>query len=276
MSSSSRADPNKALEGLFGTSKYVIGMVHLLPLPGSPKWAGGMAKVLERAVADAKALEGGGADGLIVENFGDVPFRKGRVEAHTVSAMTLAVRAVREVVDIPVGVNVLRNDGKSAIAIASVTDCQFVRVNVHVGTMVTDQGVIEGDAFETMRYRKELGTDVKVFADVLVKHATPLGEQSLEQVARDTAYRGLADAVIVTGAGTGLSAEMEDVVRVKKAVPDVPVLVGSGVHEGDAVEVLSVADGVIVGTSLKHGGIATNSVDQARVSALMAVVKGLR
>ncbi|HJX37249.1 MAG TPA: BtpA/SgcQ family protein, partial [Anaerolineae bacterium] len=141
MSSSSGADPKKVLEELFGTSKYVIGMVHLLALPGSPKWAGQMAKVLERAVADARALEGGGADGLMVENFGDVPFRKGRVEAHTVSAMTLAVMAVREAVGIPVGVNVLRNDIRSAIAIASVTDCQFVRANVHTGAMLTDQGI---------------------------------------------------------------------------------------------------------------------------------------
>ena len=276
MSSSSGPDLKKALEELFGVGKYVIGMVHLLPLPGSPKWTGDMAKVLERAVADAGSLEAGGVDGLMVENFGDIPFRKGHVEAHTVSAMTLAVRAVRQAVGIPVGLNVLRNDCKSAIAIASVTDCQFVRVNVHMGAMVTDQGIIEGEAYDTMRYRKELGVDVKVFADVLVKHATPVGEQSLQQAAKDTAYRGLADAIIVTGSGTGLPAEMEDVVRAKEAVPDVPVLVGSGVDEGNAARVLSVADGVIVGTSLKHGGIAANPVDQARVTALMAAVKGLR
>ena len=276
MPSSNGADPKRGLEELVGTSKDVIGMVHLLPLPGSPKWAGQMAKVLERAVADARALEGGGVDGRRGENFGAAAFRKGRVEAHTVSAMTLAVMAVREAVGIPVGLNVLRNDIRSAIAIASVTDGQFVRANVHTGAMLTDQGIIEGDAYETIRYREQMSADIKIFADVLVKHGTPLGDQSIEQAARDTAYRGLADAIIVTGSGTGQPADMEDLMRAKEAVPDVPVLVGSGVHESNVVKVLSVADGVIVGTSLKEGGIAAKPVDQARVAALIATVKGLR
>jgi membrane complex biogenesis BtpA family protein len=269
-------DPGTALDGLFGTSKYVIGMVHLLPLPGSARWAGEMSDVVHNAVADAQALEEGGVDGVMLENFGDVPFCAGRVEAHTISAMTLAVATVREALRIPVGINVLRNDSQSAIAIASVTDCQFVRVNVHIGAMVTDQGIIEGAAYRTIRYRREMGVDVKVLADLLVKHGAPLGDQSIEQAARDTAYRGLADAVIVTGPGTGLPTELEDLVRAKEAVPEVPVLAGSGVDEDSVARLLSVADGAIVGTSLKHGRIAANPVDRARVAALMAAVKALR
>ena len=276
MASTYSTDPKTALKELFGASKYVIGMVHLLPLPGSPKWAGAMATVLARAVSDARALEAGGADGLMVENLGDVPFCKSHVEPHTIAAMTLAVRAVRETVTIPVGVNVLRNDCKSAIAIASVTDCQFVRVNVHTGAMVTDQGIVEGDAYETMRYRKELGADVKVFADVLVKHATPLTCQSLKQVARDTAYRGLADAVVVTGSETGLAADRDDVVGATEAVPDVPVLVGSGVDEDNVARLLAVADGAIVGSSLKKGASTANAIDRVRVERLMAAVGTLR
>jgi len=269
-------DAKEELKLLFGTPKYVIGMVHLLPLPGSPRWNAGMREVLERAVADAEALEGGGVDGLIVENFGDAPFCKGRVEAHTVAAMTVALAAIRDAVRIPVGVNVLRNDSRSAIAIASVTRASFIRVNVHTGAMVTDQGIVEGNAHYDMRYRRELGADVKVFADVLVKHAIPLGDQPIEQVARDTAYRGLADAIIVTGAGTGEPADIEDLVRIREAVPDVPVLVGSGVHKGNVAELLSLADGVIVGTSLKEGGITANPVDKTRVARLMATVKEAR
>jgi membrane complex biogenesis BtpA family protein len=276
MSTVGSVGPRRALEQLFGTDKYVLGMVHLLPLPGSPGWAGGMAEVLERAVADAQALEGGGIDGLIVENYGDIPFCKGRVAAHTVSAMTLALAAVGDAVGIPVGVNVLRNDGRSALAIAAVTGASFVRVNVHTGAMVTDQGVIEGDAYETVRYRGQLGVEVKILADVFVKHAMPLGTLSIEQAARDTAYRGLADALIVTGSGTGEPTEMADVLRVKEAVPDVPLLVGSGVHERNVAQLLSVADGVIVGTSLKHDGVTTNPVDETRVAGLMAVVGKLR
>jgi membrane complex biogenesis BtpA family protein len=271
-----RLDPKEELKLLFGTDKCVIGMVHLLPLPGSPRWAGLMADVLKRAAGDAQALAAEGIDGLIVENFGDAPFSKGRVRAHTVSAMTLAVEAVRHVVDIPAGVNVLRNDSMSALAIASTTGAQFIRVNVHTGAMITDQGVIEGLAHESLRYRKELGTSTRIFADVLVKHAAPLGRQTLEQAARDTAHRGLADAIIVTGGETGQPAEMDDVSRAKEAVPDFPVLVGSGVHEGNVARLLSTADGVIVGTSLKEGGVTTNPVDKARVAAFMALVKQLR
>lgn len=269
-------DAKEELKLLFGTPKYVIGMVHLLPLPGSPRWNTGMREVLERAVADAKALEGGGIDGLIVENFGDAPFCKGRVEAHTVAAITLALAAVRDAVRIPVGVNVLRNDSRSAMAIASVIGANFIRVNVHVGAMVTDQGIVEGNAQDTMRYRRELGADVKVLADVMVKHAAPLGDQPIEQVARDTAYRGLADAVIVTGSGTGEPANIEGLARIREAVPDVPVLVASGVQEGNVAELLSLADGVIVGTSLKEGGITANPVDKTRVAKLMATVKESR
>jgi membrane complex biogenesis BtpA family protein len=276
MPSEMRVDPKEELKLLFGTDKYVIGMVHLLPLPGSPLWMGQMADVLKRAVGDAQALEDGGIDGLIIENFGDTPFSKGRVRAHTVSAMTLAVEAVRHVVHVPVGVNVLRNDSMSALAIASTTGAQFIRVNVHTGAMITDQGMIESRAHETLRYRQELGTSTKILADVFVKHATPLGSQTLEQAARDAVHRGLADAVIVTGGETGQPADMDDVLRAKEAVPDFPVLAGSGAHEGNVAQLLARADGVIVGTSLKEDGITTNPVDRARVVTFMTLVNQLR
>jgi membrane complex biogenesis BtpA family protein len=234
-----------------------------------------MDEVLDRAVTDAEALARGGAHGLIVENLGDAPFAKDRVEAHTVSAMTLAVAAVGEAVQIPVGVNVLRNDSVSAMAIASTTGASYIRANVHTGAMVTDQGIVEGRAHDTLRYRRELGADVKLLADVLVKHASPLGALSVEQAARDAAYRGLADAIIVTGVGTGQPAELENVIGASEAVPEYPVLVGSGVNEGNTARLLAVADGVIVGTSLKEAGIVSNPVDVRRVVNLVSLVRTL-
>ena len=266
------------IEALFGTSKVFIGGVHLPPLPGSPRWQGDMEAVVARAQKDALSLEKGGVDGIIVENFGDVPFSTGPIGPHTVAAMTLAVQGVREVVSRPIGINVLRNDPYSALAIAVATGTSFVRANVHYGVMVADEGLIQGKAHDTLRYRHALRADekVKIFADVLVKHAAPLGSADIAQVARETVYRGLADALIVTGPATGAAADIEAVSKAKSAVPHVPVLVGSGVDEGNAEAFLSLADGAIVGTSLKVDGAIHNPVDPARVDRLARRIKTLR
>ena len=165
------------IDALFGTRKAFIGVVHLPPLPGSPGWRGDMEAVLVQAQKEAHLLAEGGADGIIVENFGDAPFATGHVGPHTVAAMTLAVQAVMERVALPVGINMLRNDPYSALAVAVATGARFIRANVHYGVMVAEEGLIQGRADETLRYRRALGADqkVKIFADVLVKHAVPAG-----------------------------------------------------------------------------------------------------
>jgi membrane complex biogenesis BtpA family protein len=265
------------LDTLFGSSRPIIGVVHLLPLPGSPRWEGSIQKVLEHAVGDAKALAAGGVNGIIVENFGDAPMRKDSVGPETVSAMTLAAEAVNRVIGgIPLGINVLRNDARAALAIACVTGARFIRVNVHTGAMVADEGIIEGRADETLRLRRLLGADVKIFADVLVKHAVPLGRQDLWHAARTARERGLADALIVAGPMTGEATSAGDVATVKDAVRDAPVLVGSGVDETNIEEMLSIADGAIVGTSLKRDGKVYNPVDPARVKRLVSMAQQMR
>ena len=259
---------------LFGEGKVFIGVIHLPPLPGSPRWAGDMASVLERAVREAQVLEQGGANGIIVENFGDAPFRIGRVEPETVAAMTRAVDRVCQVTSLPVGVNMLRTDAISALAVAVAAGARFIRVNVHYGTMAADEGLVTGEAFETLRRRRLMGAeDVSILADVLVKHAVPLGDPDLGLVARETAYRGLADGLIVTGPVTGLPAESDDVAVVRKAVPDRLLLVGSGVDAANAAQFLTHADGAIIGTSLKQDGRIANPIDPERVRATAAAVR---
>ena len=176
----------------------------------------------------------------------------------------------------PFGVNVLRNDPIAALGLAYMPrEGQFIRVNVHTGVMVTDQGIIEGGAAETVRRRSGLGADVKLLADVLVKHAVPLGEQDIRDAAKASVYRGLADALIVTGPFTGEEADMSDVRAVKEAVPEgTPVLVGSGVTEGNIGAYMEWADGVIVGTSVKVGGVVSNPVDCERVARLVSAGRG--
>ena len=252
--------------------KPVIGVVHLRPLPGSPRWIGDLELVIDCARADAKAYARGGVDAVIIENFGDAPFTKANVGPETVAAMTAAGIAVRATIKIPIGFNVLRNDACAALALCAACGGSFVRVNVHTGAMLTDQGVIEGDAYNTIRYRQRICPDVLLFADVHVKHAVPLANLSIEDSARDTLERGLADAIIISGTGTGVAADIGDVERVRRACPKAKILLGSGVTVENAPEYLQFADGVIVGTSLKVGGKLDNPVDPKRVGALARVV----
>jgi membrane complex biogenesis BtpA family protein len=247
-----------------------VGTVHLLPLPGSVRGgrAGDFRAVIERARRDAAGYAAGGADGLMVENFGDVPFARDRVEAHVVAAMTLAVAAVREESGLPVGVNVLRSDVLSAVAIAAMAGGRFVRANVYVGAAVTDQGVIEGRADEVQALIRQLGAKVEVWADVDVKHAAPLAVRPVADLAEDAVERGLAGAVIVTGRATGQAAAEGDLRAVREAVPETPMYVGSGVTAETVGGLLRVADGVIVGTAAKVDGVVTNEVDVERVRAI--------
>ncbi|MCA8959429.1 MAG: BtpA/SgcQ family protein [Planctomycetes bacterium] len=255
--------------------KIILGVVHLLPLPGSPR---GMRFIAAREAAerDADRLLEGGCDGFIVENFGDTPFVKGTVEAAVVAAMAIVVESLRKRAgDGPLlGVNVLRNDAIAALSIAHCARADFIRVNVHTGVQFTDQGMIEGTADRTLRERQRLGSSVEILADVAVKHAVPPAGFDLEASAIDTARRGLADGLIVTGRGTGEATDLETVQRVRRVVPAHPLFVGSGVRSGTIVGLLGSADGVIVGTSLKEDGEISRPVSAARVRELVGRVRG--
>lgn len=265
------------LTELFGTVGPVVGMIHLPALPGAPGSDGDRAAVRERAVADARTLASGGADAVLVENFGDAPFYPDDVPKHVVAEMTAATRAVREAVDLPVGVNVLRNDPVAALSVAAAAGGRFVRVNVHTGARVTDQGVIEGRAHETVRLRDGLDADVRLFADVHSKHSAPLGTQvPPSAAARDAVERGRADGVLVTGDRTGAPVDRGVLEAVAGAVGDeVPVFVGSGVTPDSVGDLLGAgADGVVVGSALKEGGDPSNPVSEARVERLVGAVPG--
>jgi membrane complex biogenesis BtpA family protein len=251
-------------------------VIHLLPLPGSCRWKGDLDELLARAEQEAASLSSGGADGIIVENFFDAPFARDRVDVACACALTLAVKRVMTVSDLPVGVNVLRNDGETALAIAAATGAQFIRVNVLSGAMVTDQGIIESRAREIQLYKKQLFARdaVKIFADVMVKHAYPLSAQyDIGQMAKDTVERALADAVIVSGVATGSAPDTDELKTVKEAVPNTPVLIGSGSSKENVGDLLGIADGIIVASSLKRQGILENPIDVERVRNLVNSVK---
>jgi membrane complex biogenesis BtpA family protein len=243
-------------------------MVHLPPLPGAPGFEGGRAAVREAARRDARRLERGGADAVLVENYGDAPYHPREVPAHVVAAVTDCVRTVREAVSVPVGANVLRTDARAALSAAAAAGGSFVRVNVHAGAAVTDQGTVEGRAHETLRLRERLDAPVAVLADVRVKHATPVDDRPVTAVARELFDRAGADGLVVSGPATGEPTDHRRLREVTDAV-DAPVYVGSGVTADTVADALSIADGAIVGTALKQGGETTAPVDQERVARLV-------
>jgi len=247
----------------------VIGMIHLQALPGAPAFAD-LGAVVDAAAGDLDALVQGGIRAVLVENFHDVPFWPDRVPPETVAAMAVVVAELRRRAgDVVVGVNVLRNDADAALALAAATGAAFVRINVHTGATVADQGLLAGRAHRTLRRRRELGlAHVGILADVRVKHAVPLGERDLADEARDLRLRGLADVIVASGPATGAATDPGQVRRLRDALPDCPLAVGSGVTRDNWSGFSGLADGCIVGTSLK----TADRVDVERVRALVAAV----
>ncbi len=265
----------------FPKIRGVIGVVHLPPLPGDPLHDGAQTflDVEAFALRDADALAKGGVDAILVENFGSAPFVKGthgaRLPPHEVATLAIVARAIAGATSLPVGVNCLRNDAISALGIAAAAGLSFIRVNVHVGAYVTDQGVIEGEADRTLRYRTALGArSVAILADVLVKHATPLAHVDPARATHDTLHRGLADAVVVTGEATGSSVDVTRLRAVHDAAGDAPIFIGSGLTPENAAHRCALADGAIVGTYVKERGDVRERVDESRVRAIVAATRG--
>lgn len=247
----------------------LIGMVHLGPLPGSPGFDGDLDGAIAAAAADAELIAEAGFDGVMVENFGDAPFFADDAPKVTIASLTTAVNAVYEASRLPTGVNVLRNDGLGGLAVAAATPASFIRVNVLSGTMYTDQGPIVGNAAEIARMRAAVCPDVGVMADVFVKHATPPAGLTIEDATNDLVERAGADAVIVSGVGTGSAADLDELATVARA-SHLPVYLGSGVSADNVTAMLGIAHGAIVGTSIKVDGVATNPVDPAAAAAFIA------
>lgn len=263
------------LSHIFGSGKAAIAVVHLAPLPGSPGFGGNPDYVRDRALREAEALVADGFDGLIVENYGDIPFHKAGVEAETLEAMTSIVEAVKASVDIPVGVNVLRNDYGAALAMAAACKCEFIRVNILVGAYVTPEGLIEGQPGRVLRMRMRYAPDVAIFADIRVKHAYPLAATTIAEDALDAVERGKADWLIVTGPRTGSPPEADDLKLVKHTLAEfgagTPVLIGSGINPANAVEFLGVSDGFIVGSYIRKGGRAGEDLDRERTVEIVRI-----
>ncbi len=250
----------------------VIGMLHAPALPDAPGFAENLETLRSAVLRDAAALAEGGAAGLLLENFGDTPFFPAQVPPITVAHMVALAAEVRRHTDLPLGINVLRNDAISALAVAHAVGAQFIRVNVLVGAYVADQGLLQGVAHELLRQRSRLRADeIKIMADVHVKHAAPLAARPLIEEAIDAVRRGGADALIISGAATGSPADVSQIRAVRTAVYPTPVLVGSGVTADNAAELATIADGLIVGTSLKRDNLVSQPIETSRVAQVVFI-----
>lgn len=260
---------------LFEAPKPLIGCVHLLALPGSPRYGGRMGEVYDTALREVEIFKRYSIDGLIVENFRDKPFYPDKIPAETLAALAALTREVVRAARVPVGVNALRNDAQAALAIATAAEGHFIRVNVHMGAVLSEQGILQGESHRTLRLRADLRSSVLIFADVGVKHAAPLADRGLAVETRDLADRGLADAIIVSGELTGSETRAEDVEVVRRNT-DLPLLIGSGATPENLPKFFSRVDGFIVGSYFKKDGKADNPVEEKRVKAFADALAELR
>ena len=256
------------------TAKPIVGMLHLQPLPGSPRRGIDLQSVRTALWQDAEALVEAGVNGLMLENFGDRPFFPGDVPPWTTAYMTALALEVRRRFDVPLGINVLRNDGRAALSVAHAVDADFIRVNVLVGARLTDQGIVSGIAHLVLRDRSILGADkIRILADVNVKHSAPLAAVSLENEVADLIERGGADGLVVSGSMTGRRADLEELQRVKAVAGETPVFVGSGVDLDSVDGYLPLANGFIVGSYFKVDGDVNKVVDPKRVRDLLKRIR---
>jgi uncharacterized protein len=273
-----RDKPNAILE-LFGTSKAIIGVIHSLALPGSPSYEGASIEELAAfAVEEAERYARGGVDGLILENHGDIPFSKPEdIGPETVAAMAVMAQRVRARVGLPLGINMLANAAVPALATAHASGSAFIRVNQWANAYVANEGIIEGPAAKAMRYRSWIHAKrVKVFADVHVKHGAHaiVADRSIPELARDAEFFD-ADVVIATGQRTGNAATIAEISEISEGTR-LPVVLGSGVDVENVGDLLGVADGAIVASSLKEDGVWWTPASERKVAAFMQVVRQLR
>lgn len=260
-----------SFETVFGSQKPIIGMIHLLPLPGAPHYGGSMEQIWDAALADLNALTEGGISAAIVENFGDVPYT-GAVDAVTVNAMAILLDRLMRVSRIPLGVNVQYNCTDAEWDLAYLTGAAFLRVEAFAEHRMGPNGIFPASAPSLMRRRAQYAGESMIFADIHVKHTFPMVEQPTGFTI-ESAIESVADALIVTGLQTGSAPTLDEVREMRKYAHDTPLLIGSGIKESTIADYLTVADGVIVGSSIKKDGDVRNAVDVQRVQQLMARVR---
>ena len=262
-------------KALFGRHRALVGMIHVGALPGTPRHERSLESLLAAAAADAELLLDSGFDALIVENMHDLPYLRRRVGPEIVASMSLLVRAIRETVDLPVGVQILAGANREALAVAHAAGAGFIRAEGFAYASVADEGLMEeADAGPLLRYRRMIGAeDVAIIADVHKKHSAHAitGDVTLEEQVSTAEFMG-ADGVVITGAATGSPTDPGHLARASGR-GNLPVIVGSGADFDSIGSLLRDADAVIVGSSVKTDGCWSNPVDAGRAKRLVEAAR---
>lgn len=256
--------------------KAVVAMAHIGALPGTPLHDadGGMQKLIDDVARDVEALQDGGVDAIMFGNENDRPYVFDAPKSG-VAAMTSVVAAIKPMLKVPFGVNYLW-DPEASVAIASATGASFVR-EIFTGLFASDMGIWEPDCAKAVQLRRNLGRqDLKLFFNINAEFAHSLDQRPIELRAKSAVFSSLADAILVSGPLTGQPAETSALKAVRETVRDVPVFANTGVNVDNVAEVMSLADGCIIGTHFKIDGNTWNAVEPARVKRFMDKVNSLR
>ncbi len=252
-------------------------MVHVAALPGTPKNSQSVETIVAEAISDAKILEQGGVDAIMIENMHDRPYLNRTVGPEVVATMTAVACELRKTISVPLGIQILAGANKEALAVAQAAGFDFIRAEGFVFGHLADEGMMNSDAGELLRYRKQIGAEhIQIFTDVKKKHSSHAisADISIAETAKAAEFF-LIDGVIVTGNATGEKASLDEVKAVKNSV-NVPVLLGSGIDEKNIRNYWEHADGFIIGSSFKKEGNWENTVDANRVKEFMSIVNQLR
>ena len=257
--------------------KTIIGMVHVGALPGTPRNSQKLDAIISEAIRETLILTEGGIDAVMIENMHDRPYLNRNTGPEIVASMTAIAIELRKAFNIPLGIQILAGANKDAISVALAAGLDFIRAEGFVFGHLADEGWMNSDAGDLLRFRKMIGAQhIKVFTDIKKKHSShaTTTDISIAETAKAAEFF-LSDGVIVTGAATSEKASFEEVKAVKLAVK-LPVLIGSGIDAQNIHKYWDYADAFIVGSALKIEGKWENTVDPLRVSQLMLKVESLR
>ena len=262
---------------LFGINKPVVGMIHVDALPGTPKYKGDVENIINSAMKEAMIYKNSGVDAIAIENMHDIPYLKRNVGPEIISLMSIIGREVKKVSQLPCGIQILAGANKDALAAAHSAGMDFIRAEGFVFAHVADEGIMESDAGELLRYRKQIGAEnILIFTDIKKKHSSHsiTSDVDIVETAKAAEFF-LSDGVIVTGTSTGKETDIDELKKVRDVV-DIPVLIGSGLTADNIEKYFPAADAFIIGSYFKRGGDWKNEVDADRVKTLLDKINNLR